>query len=381
MKRMFSFLAVLVAALVLVACGVPKKSNKGTENAKYAIEIKSGTYIVARTATETRDANYLALEVKITNKTSKTLSITNKNFGLYDSKKEKVSAEDTVYTSEDEFKMFLFEDVAKDSSVTGYLVFDVSKDEKYELVFNPLTFSVKEGKGDDEVRIAVDPKKYKDGRKDIVNLTKGFIEDVFLDSSEISYSDKLSSDGSATKTINLSDKDSDKKSSKFELVNDINEVKEEYFDMFSESLSSQFFYYEPTEKDVQTFLEAYIEANANYGDIEYSIKSYFPDSAVISVRPEVIDLSAIDIDSITEKFVQDNKGKYSNTEEAQKAAERYILDKVPTMFDKGASLTDGDMNGKKGFEVKLLKNKSGKWEILTDDYGFESLMEVFIGGL
>lgn len=110
------------------------------------------------------------------------------------------------------------------------------------------------------------------------------------------------------------------------------------------------------------------------------MKTYLPDFAEIYVRPEVIDLSTVDMDSLADKFVEENQGKFENYSDAEKAAEKYVLEQIPTMLNTASIATSGSMYDKEGFLITLTKNSEGDWEINTaSDSYYSYLMETFSG--
>ena len=75
------------------------------------------------------------------------------------------------------------------------------------------------------------------------------------------------------------------------------------------------------------------KANAKRAKVDYKVKTYLPDYAVVYVRPETIDLIIWMFMNWARKFYEENKGKYSNYSEAMKAGEKYILENAPSQFD------------------------------------------------
>ena len=62
---------------------------------------------------------------------------------LYDSKDEKVEPE-RVYSDSDKFKTLSYNDLAKGKTISGYVVFEVDKDQKYELHYSPASYTTED---------------------------------------------------------------------------------------------------------------------------------------------------------------------------------------------------------------------------------------------
>ena len=178
-------------------------------------------------------------------------------------------------------------------------------------------------------------------------------------------------------------KSDDKKSSNDSdvITNDVKADREEFIKKFIESFGKGFYNYKPSDSELRTFAEAYIKANAKRAKVDYKVKTYLPDYAVVYVRPETIDLDNLNVYELSRKFYDENKGKYSSYSEAMKAGEKYILENAPSQFD-STPLDTSDNMQKEGYEIKMTK-KDGKWTIDTSskNYNLKDMARTFRGGI
>ena len=383
MKKILKHSALLLSALVLVACGASKKaSDNGTaSNSNFEVSVKDGMYILPKD--EDSSSHYLALQVEIKNNRDKTFSFTSRDITLYNEKDEKVEPLQ-IYETDSKTKFMSYGDsISKGKSVAGYVVYEIDKDAKYELHFAPSLYEdIKEQSKNknNDIAIKVDPSKYEDHIDEAKDAMKKYVDSVFLDGENTGGGSKLSVTDNKNQIIALAD---DKKSSDKvdEISNDIKADKEEFIKKFVESFGKGFYNYKPSDAELRTFADAYIKANAKRAKVDYKVKTYLPDYAVVYVRPETIDLDNLDIHELSRKFYEENKGKYSNYSEAMKAGEKYILENAPSQFD-STPLDTSDNMKKEGYEIKMTK-KDGKWTIDTSskNYDLIDMARTFRGGI
>ena len=400
MKKVLKHSALVLTALALVACGNSKKaSDNGTaSNSNFEVSVKDGMYVLPND--EDSNSHYLALQVEIKNNRDKQFSFTSQDIALYNEKDEKVEPIQ-IYESDSKTKFMSYGDsLSKGKSVAGYVVYEVDKDSKYELHFAPSFYDdVKENqKGKNDVAIKVDPSQYEDTIDEAKEAMKKYVDAVYLDGENTGGASNVSFTNDKTQIVALEDKKSDdkksdkkkddsksddKKSSKDSdvITNDVKADREEFIKNFIESFGKGFFNYKPSDSELRTFAEAYIKANAKRAKVDYKVKTYLPDYAVIYVRPETIDLDNLDVHELSRKFYEENKGKYSNYSEAMKAGEKYILEKAPSQFD-STPLDTSDSMQKEGYEIKMTK-KDGKWTIDTSskNYNLKDMARTFRGGI
>ena len=400
MKKVLKHSALVLTALALVACGNSKKaSDNGTaSNSNFEVSVKDGMYVLPED--EDSSSHYLALQVEIKNNRDKQFSFTSQDIALYNEKDEKVEPIQ-IYESDSKTKFMSYGDsLSKGKSVAGYVVYEVDKETKYELHFAPSFYDdVKENKkGKNDVAIKIDPTQYEDTIDEAKEAMKKYVDDVYLDGENTGGASNVSFTNDKTQIVALEDKKSDdkksdkkkddsksddKKSSKDSdvITNDVKADREEFIKNFIESFGKGFYNYKPSDSELRTFAEAYIKANAKRAKVDYKVKTYLPDYAVIYVRPETIDLDNLNVHELSRKFYDENKGKYSSYSEAMKAGEKYILENAPSQFD-STPLDTSDNMQKEGSEIKMTK-KDGKWTIDTSskNYNLKDMARTFRGGI
>ena len=382
MKKILKHSALLISALALVACGSTKKaSDNGTaSNSNFEVSIKDGMYVLPKD--EDSSSKYLALQVEIKNNRDKQFSFTSRDITLYNEKDEKLEPIQ-IYESDSKTKFMSYGDsISKGKSVAGYVVYEVDKDAKYELHFAPSFYDdIKENsKKNNDVAIKVDPSQYEDHVDEAKEVMKKYVDAVYLNGESSGGGTNLSTSDNKAQVVALAD---DKKSSDSdaEFTNDVKADREEFIKKFVESFGKGFYNYKPSDAELRTFAEAYIKANSKRAKIDYKVKAYLPDYAVIYVRPETIDLDNLDVHELSRKFYEENKGKYSNYSEAMKAGEKYILENASSQFD-SIPLDTSDSMRKEGYEIKMTK-KDGKWTIDTSskNYDLNDMARTFRGGI
>jgi len=396
MKKVLKHSALVLTALALVACGNSKKaSDNGTaSNSNFEVSVKDGMYVLPKD--EDSNSHYLALQVEIKNNRDKQFSFTSQDIALYNEKDEKVEPIQ-IYESDSKTKFMSYGDsLSKGKSVAGYVVYEVDKDAKYELHFAPSFYDdVKENKkGKNDVAIKVDPTQYEDTIDEAKEAMKKYVDAVYLDGENTGGASNVSFTNDKTQIVALEDKKSDDKksddkksdekkspSSSELITNDVKADREEFIKKFIESFGKGFYNYKPSDSELRTFAEAYIKANAKRAKVDYKVKTYLPDYAVVYVRPETIDLDNLNVYELSRKFYDENKGKYSNYSEAMKAGEKYILENAPSQFD-STPLDTSDNMQKEGYEIKMTK-KDGKWTIDTSskNYNLKDMARTFRGGI
>ena len=410
MKKVLKHSALVLTALALVACGNSKKaSDNGTaSNSNFEVSVKDGMYVLPKD--EDSSSHYLALQVEIKNNRDKQFSFTSQDITLYNEKDEKVEPIQ-IYESDSKTKFMSYGDsLSKGKSVAGYVVYEVDKDAKYELHFAPSFYDdVKENKkGKNDVAIKVDPSQYEDTIDEAKEAMKKYVDAVYLDGENTGGASNVSFTNDKTQIVALEDKKSDNKKSddkkseekkdgnKSEdkksddkksssdsdvITNDVKADREEFIKKFIESFGKGFYNYKPSDSELRTFAEAYIKANAKRAKVDYKVKTYLPDYAVVYVRPETIDLNNLNVHELSRKFYEENKGKYSSYSEAMKAGEKYILENAPSQFD-STPLDTSDNMQKEGYEIKMTK-KDGKWTIDTSskNYNLKDMARTFRGGI
>lgn len=366
--RVFSGLVLLSSLLLtMTACSGGSETKKAekkestAQTSKVELSVEGGSYIIPDGEKVDDETGFLALDIKVKNKSKDKLDVSSNDFALYDEDGKKVSSEH-VYDSNDNFKVMSSESLSEDKSFTEPLVFEVTKDAKYELHYKPMYYS--EDEKDEGVELELNTKNYTDDSKAVQALTSQYVTKVFYGSDEV--------------------KDEDKQAAgKLELANDIETERKTYKEESVNCLKDEFSNYEPSTAELEKVVTQIQQTNAEKGKVTYTFKEFFPESAVIYVRPEMVFLDDVDTKSITDKFVEENKGKYTDYTSVRRDAEKYLLQELPTKINEAPINTDDNMNGE-GYQVKLEK-KDGKWELNSANesrnYYFKSMKAAFRGGL
>ena len=384
MQKVFRYLFLSVLVVFLTGCSFTKKASENgvSGNNDVDVKIKGGTYVLPND--ESSDSKYLALNVEIKNKSDKKLRLSEGDITLYNSDDEKIKPLN-VYDSNDKFKTMSFEQVSKNKSISGYVVFEVDSKEKYELHYSPLYTDI-DAKEKEDVTIKVDAAKYPDNVEKIEDLAKQYVDQVFLNGADSANAGNVSNNNPNSATLTpLADKKDDKKKNKdadkgdeFVLGGDLAKAKSDFTKAFTTQFGEEFTYYKPSEAELRTFVDAYAKANAKRAKISYQVKSFFPESAIVYVRPETIGLENIRTYDLISKFADEHKADYSNYNDAYSAAEKYILEQAPSQFDSIPLVTSKYMENE-GYELKLVK-KNGKWVVDTSaSIGYKSLVRAFSG--
>lgn len=364
-SRMFSGFVLLSSLLiVMTACssGESKKTEKAEkepateQNSKVAVSIEGGNYVVPDGKTVEDDTGFLALDIKVKNKSDEKLDVTSSDFTLYDEDGEKVSSEH-VYNSQGNFKILSSESLSEGKSFTEPLVFEVDKDADYELHYKPMYSSDEKEEG---IELKLNTKEYSDDTKAVEGLLDQYIATVFYDSDE---------------------KAGEK--SKLELSNDLEEEQKAFKEDGINLLKKGFTNHSVSTEEAEKFISQVQASNREKAKVSYTFKEFFPETATIYVRPETVLLKKEDKDAIVQQFVEENRGKFSDSATAQREAEKYLVQELPNRVKDISISTEDNMNGE-GYRVYLEK-KDGKWEInSTNDsqnYDFKSLKSAFRAGL
>ena len=339
---------------------------------------------------EDSSSHYLALQVEIKNNQEKKFNFITSDITLYNDKDEKIEPIQ-IYESDSKTKFLEYgESIAKGKSVAGYVVYEVDKDAQYELHFSPSDYEDEKESDkdkDNDVSIKLDPSIYEDNIDQVKDLVKNYVDAVYLDGENTSGASNISVTDKNAQIVPLVDNkkttESDKKSDSESdaVTNDVKADREEFIKKFEDTLEKGFFSYKPSSAELRTFVESYIKVNAKRAKVEYNVKTYLPDYAVVYVRPETIDLKNLNVYELSRKYYEENKETYNNNfSEALKAGEKFVLENMPSQFE-SIPLDTPDHMDREGFEIKMTK-KDGKWTIDTSSRNYElnSLSRAFRGG-
>ncbi|MGM0123992.1 hypothetical protein IGI37_001366 [Enterococcus sp. AZ194] len=355
-RKFIVSLITLSATIVLGACGSTKEesSKKKMESAEASVEVKSGTYVLQDGDSVPDNEGYLALNLSIKNNTKDTLDIMSDDFSLYDEDGNKISTKD-IYSEDDSFKNLEATTLSGGKTVSGYMVFNVEKDKKYELHYSP----VLDEKKTKDIQLAIDSSKYEDQTAEAKEATSEYIDQVFLNKK---------ADGTEKKAI---------------LANDVKKEHSDFNQGFMEDLKTEFDSDVPTTVELTKLVTSFEQANQKKAKVTYQIASMFPHQVTVNVKPETIDLEKIDTESILDKFVDENEDKYNDYDKAEQAATNYLIQQLPSKFA-SAQVSTSDYMSKDGYKIKLTE-KDGKWTVdssdSTDNSNYSDLVMSFKGGL
>lgn len=349
------------------------------------ITVNSADVIVPDDAA--KGTTYVAYNVTFENKGSDKIQISS-DVQLVDEDGETLSSE-YVYTSTDDFKTMdlIGASLGKGKKKNGYLVYKVdpkeSKDYSIEaecVVTGDNSYDKKEAE-QSLAKVTVT-----DNRDKIEQLASDYINQVFLASQSTSIGQstsvgvKASDTAQVTNLASKSDKKKDdkKKDDDFQLGNNIEADKELFVKRFKESLGSSFDYFTPSDSEMQTFVNQYMEANAKRAQVSVSVEELYPTSAKVKVESKSIDLSKIDMNALLDSYIKQATGKdFSSDDAIMQEAEKYVFASAPDQFGTTELAAETDENS-----ISLsLKDK--KWSVDSSDkdsnYGYSGLQSSMSG--
>ena len=334
-----------------------------------------------------KGTTYVAYNVTLENKGSDKIQISSEP-QLVDEDGETLSSE-YVYTSTDDFKPMDLTgaSLGKGKKKTGYLVYKLdpkeSKDYSIEaecVVTGDNSYDKKEAE-QSLAKVTVT-----DNRDKIEQLASDYINQVFLASQSTSIGQSTSVGVKASDTAQVTNlaskcdkkKDDKKKDDDFQLGNNIEADKELFVKRFKESLGSRFDYFTPSDSEMQTFVNQYMEANAKRAQVSVSVEELYPTSAKVKVESKSIDLSKIDMNALLNSYIKQATGKdFSSDDAIMQDAEKYVFASAPDQFGTTELAAETDENS-----ISLsLKDK--KWSVDSSDkdsnYGYSGLQSSMSG--
>lgn len=191
---------------------------------------------------------------------------------------------------------------------------------------------------------------------------------------------KASDTAQVTNLTSKSDKKKDdkKKDDDSQLGNNIEADKELFVKRFKEELGSSFDYFTPSDSEMQTFVNQYMEANAKRAQVSVSVEELYPTSAKVKVESKSIDLSKIDMNALLNSYIKQATGKdFSSDDAIMQDAEKYVFASAPDQFGTTELAAETDENS-----ISLsLKDK--KWSVDSSDkdsnYGYSDLQSSMSG--
>lgn len=366
MKKVFQYATLLLAGMSLTACALlptsnqdipskqsqEKKDKKAASNGQVEVKIKEGQFILPSNGAA--DSKYLALSLEIKNKTDEKIMISSSDIGFYDSEGEKIQPVG-VYDDAENFKILKYEDLAKGKTLSGYLVFKVEKDKKYELHYEKKTYDADEKT--EEIKLNVDPSSYPDQIEDSKKLASDYLNAVFLGGDAKSKDKAKSSKGKED----------------FVLGGNLEQDKNDFRAAFAEDFKRKLHDYPFTDKEVNTFIDAYVENNAKRSEISYTVAQYMPNEIVIKIKPRTVSLSKT-ILNYSKEFSDKHRSEYANLSEFYKAQDKNYADDMMAGLDSRPLLTP-----ERDYQLKFVKT-DGKW-VLERDFSYESIVISFEGDI
>jgi hypothetical protein len=339
-----------VAALVVVLVAVFFAVSGGNTASKQVdVTVKSGAYVVPEDKPVTSSKQgYIALNLKLTNKTSNELDIsTYSDITLKDSDGNTVKPT-SFYASNDADMTMLSTTggLQSDSSASGYIVFKVTKAKSYTLNVAGYDANYKKI---DPVTKAIKLSDYKDTSSQPLQAVTAVVNTVYLGKTD-------SKDTSAVKKL-VGNKNSD--------------LTDSYKDAFSDLADSVFYGAQASDEQLKSMMTALSKRNAEVGKVTYKVKEVTPKYAEIQVTPEVVDLTDLSMDMMN--YVDDlvDQNPDASYSDAKAAAYSEVVDKFEDVVKSYKTKKDSY-----GPTVKLTK-ENGKWVI--DEKSLDDLSDDFTG--
>lgn len=344
MKKISVLLVSFVTLLSLTACG----SSKDVAS----IVVEEGEYIIPNEDEADSGDDYLALKVKITNESDKSIDLAQSDFSLYDEDDNKISLED-FYMSDTGIETLSYEKISAGKSKTGYIMFPVEKDAQYQLHYEPTIFELDKELA--PVTLDVDTSQFEDHSEESLKAVNAYIDEVFLATTNEDYNSLV--------------------------VNDRDEMVTNFDNNFGKGIKRLFYYYKVTDEAAAALAKTFREDNGKVADVSYEVATFYPDMAEIAIVPTVIDFNELedDIEKIQEDYAENHpdekyESRYSNADKA-------VVKKLPELLEKTSPV---ELEGYRGAFQVTLKKKDDKWEIQTkSSYSsdYDSLEEAFRGNL
>ncbi|QGX67217.1 DUF5105 domain-containing protein [Bacillus sp. ms-22] len=341
LKKLSALLMISFVMIISAACQSSSKSTNAEQKSTKTAEIKVNSYeytLPEDTTTTLRD-NELVLKVNvtITNKGDKALSLYNSDFSLYQDD-AKVS-DLKFYGSKDRLDLG---SLNKGKSLSGALYFLVDKGKKYQFVYQD---SIK--KNSDSIEIALDGNKILDTAKKLDNPAKAL---------------------SAYTDIIVFDKKNDQFS---ELTGDNqSDIVNKYHEMFVKDFkrSASIYGNEVSDRDILSMYKRMQNTMKDKAKLETSVKTISDDEAKVSAQVTGIDASNLK-DKLDKQKDEFYNGKIRSKEELYKK----ILKMYASEFEKLPPVSSPVE-----YEVKMKRNGDDKWKIDLNDYQTEQYMNGFI---
>ena len=368
MKKIFQYVAILVAGFSLMACDLLPGQSKGggtpaeqketksgalsASNKEIEMKVKGGQYILPSDGKE--NSKYLALELEIKNKSDETVRISPSDIDIYNPNGEKVKLS-RVSDFKHGFETIQFDNLSAGKSLSGYLVFEVETNGKYELEYEKKIYNPKQKiKG---FKLTIDPTKYPNQVAESKKLAFDYLNTVFLGGKAKSKDEAKSSGGKED----------------FVLGGDLSQNESDFRAAFTEDFKRKLHDYPFTDDEVNAFIDSYVEMNAKRAEISYRVSQYLPNAVVIKSRPKTISLSRTILNH-RKAFYEKHRSEYANLTEINKAIDKNYADVMTAGLDSHPLLTT-----ESEYQLTFVKT-DGKW-VVEPDYTYDSIVVAFEGDI
>ncbi|WKB34638.1 DUF5105 domain-containing protein [Terrilactibacillus sp. S3-3] len=323
----------IVISLAILMAGCQKKGSSSSSDAE--LKVISGTYVVPKDSSD-EAKKYLALKIKITNKTSDSQYVSANSLKLLDSKKNSIEATDAPDFGEADNGLddITMKKVLPNTSTSGYVVFPVKNSKQYNLVYN---LRADDDQKDTSVQVPVNLKKYKDHTEDSTNALRAYVNTVFLNEKSIFYDKYVANKATAEKASFKSIASENLQHA----IADNKPIKDSYLDKLVSQLQA---------------------ANSSRSKISYKISSFTPEDAYIDVTATMIDTS--DLNSQISESV-DQVSEETNYEQDYDVVETAVIGKVIDKFPNILSKLPTKKSD--AYTTVHLHKINGKWKIDTDE--------------
>lgn len=359
MRKLGKVLVGFSVLLMISACSNGKLGNNkkaASSNRIVSLKVNGASYIKPEDEKADKDEAFLAVDVEIKNKSKKTLNYDQSSFALYDKNDEKVALTSTSI-NDDSFSMIKKDHLNAGKKTHGYLIYEVKKNEKYELHFEPAN---REKDKEKDLVLKINTTQYKDELDNSKEAVKAFIDTIFMGKENKNY-EKLVANNKETE---------DKAFYKF------------YIDKFGTEEMT----YKPTDAEYKKVFQLVRNKFAQDSEIKYEIESCYPLKATILVRPTSLDDDSMmdETSKIAEKFLDQTDKDYNSKEDLYRDMQKYLVEHYEEIF-KNTKMSESPSYDE-GYVVTLTRKKVGdKWKIDADyhtekpDFVFAPLARLFAG--
>ncbi|WP_285013699.1 DUF4352 domain-containing protein [Lactococcus garvieae] len=369
---LLSFVITLLSSFTLVGCTSNKPIARLAVNSKSYVLQKNGE----GNGGNDNQKETLALEITLENTSNKSINtIFQDDFCLYDKEGNQISVDTDVYDQSGTFKTMSSFALDPNKKKTGYLAFKVDKGEEYKLHYKPAIYDTSNKKVKDSI-VEIDTSKIEDGSPEMQKLTASYINQVFMNKSN----DTAQLNSKNEETTNLSNSEEKNQTLDINITQAKNDFNKKFSELIIADLQSSGATYEPTSDEIKNIITAVQERNFSQGSVEYSVEELFPKSAIIYIKPKVMNFGSIDMSSTIEKKL--SKSDITDTDKRLNTATKILVQELPKEIEKAPVDTPNYMD-EEGYKLVLSKTKEDKWIFNSnsfDNYSYSDLESAFMAG-